>query len=196
VTASKDRKKGTEGTLKGGDLPEGMVQALVLMERLHKKFWNSEDKGEKSFSALQALSMMFMAGTVLNPDFPRDPDKQESFMIPAPLWALQHVVNSLKDYMAAEHGRTLGEVLGLEGGGQGRQKLKDRLKKRMVHRELALYVEVLRQRLKEAGKREEAKLVNVYEVVAERSGFSADSVAKAHTMYRIKLSRAAAGPKE
>ena len=125
--------------------------------------------------------------TVLNPKFPEDGNKQECFSIPVPLWALQHLVNAINDYMAADPGKTFGEVLGIEGRGQGKQKAKDKLATRIANRELALWAEILRRHHQAQGNREEAKLVNVFAAVAERTGYSVDSVEKAYKKYRGTL---------
>lgn len=162
-------------------------EALVVMEHLRKVFYQSKDKGEATFTVFNALCHSFIITTRLNPHFPKNEDMQRIYPVPVPLWALEHLVAAISTYGDADRGKTFGEVLGIEGGGQGRQRTKDRLATRMVRRQLALSVEALRRHHEAAGRKEEAKLVNIYAEIAEHTSYSVDYIEKAYKRHRKKL---------
>ena len=158
---------------------------LMQLETLRLRFHNPKQKGDETLAALHALQHSFSLATMLNSSFPASGDDQEVFPISVPLWALQHIVNCYRDYLDASPGRTLGEVFGVEGGGQGRRPAKDRLMSRRVQITLARLVHARRAELLHAGKKKEAVLdPNVFADVSIASGYGIDHIRAAWKKYR------------
>lgn len=129
-------------------------RAAVLgqMGVLYARFRKPRGRGDKTFAAVYTLDGFFALATLLNPALPSDRDEQERLLVPVPLWALQHLLRAFADYAAAPPGKTLGEVLGIEGGGQGRRPAKENLLARSAWLMLARMVQTRRTALRAAGK--------------------------------------------
>jgi hypothetical protein len=172
---------------------------LLQLESLHMRFHRSKqrgNRGEQTFAALQAVDHCFTLSTVINPRFPADENEQEYFLVPVPLWALQHIVKSYHSYIDAGSSRTIGEVMGLEGGGQGRRSTKAKILTRYGELRLARMVHDERVELLKAGKEKEATLDNVFAEVSVATNYGIDSVRSAwKKWHRIVERQAALGVK-
>ena len=91
-------------------------------------------------------------------------------------------------YKAAPSGKSLGESLKIEGGGQGRHPMKERLK--TIDRDIALANAVESKYLRIEGLPDAKSLEDVFSEVAEAHDLSIQKVKDAHTMHKHAIRHA------
>ena len=102
----------------------------------------------------------------------------EQIILPSALIA--PLVDVWSEYRATNCEKPLGEVLGLEGGGQGKSSAKKKLKTIIYHRNLAYRVETQYYKRAEI---EPISLRKAIKNIALQEGITVDTVEKAHRKY-------------
>lgn len=103
----------------------------------------------------------------------------ETLLVPAAL--INALSSAWFDYQKAPSGKTLGEAFKLEGGGQGKKRIKDIQNTSDKTRNLSYQVEL--QYLSQSGTSHPISLEDVYANVAEEYKVSDETVRKAHQKY-------------
>ena len=139
---------------------------------------------QMALSAFEAL--VYIGGYWLfnSPQKTTDPDwkPEPDALVSVPMWVVLSLASAWNAYRDAPSLKTFGEVLGIEGGGQGKQPaMKASMKK---HRDLRLTLEVHKRRV-ESG----LSLEKAYAAVAESNGTSENIVRRAWKLHGRKLSK-------
>lgn len=110
------------------------------------------------------------------------PEEWGTETITVPLSLLLALRDGWNDYKVAPPGKSLGEALKIEGGGQGSQPMKGRLK--TIDRDRALANAVERRYLQLEGSPDSMTLAAVLSEVADAHGLSVETVEKAHDLHK------------
>ena len=144
---------------------------------------------QKALSAFDAL--VFIGGYWLfdSPQKTTDPnwEPEPEHLVAVPMWVVLNLASAWIAYRdAPSSGKTFGEVLGIEGGGQGKRRAKEAWKNK--NRDLRLTLEVYKRRVeaKEGGQR--LSLENACAQVAESKGTTENIVRLAWKLHGHKLS--------
>ena len=132
----------------------------------------------EAFCALYGGRLEGYTDDELRKSWPKDWDCN-TLTLPAVL--VQALTSAWVDYQKAPIGKTLGEAFQLEGGGQGKKKIKDTLKTIDKARSLSNQVEI--NYLSAGETSHSISLEEVYHNVAEENDVSFDTVRKAHLKY-------------
>ena len=139
---------------------------------------------QMALSAFEALVYIGRYWRFDSPQMKADPDWEPpaEVLVAVPLWVVANLARAWLAYLGAPPGKTFGETLGIEGGGQGKRRAKEaRMKK---NRDLLLTMEVHKRRV-ESG----LSLEKAYASVAESKGTSEDIVRRAWRQHGHKLSK-------
>lgn len=152
----------------------------VLLKPLHEKAQEDPDK----FAVLAALeSLAVIGGCWRGYGKFEAPEMKMEDMVPVPIWVLDTIGAGWIRYRAQNiPGRTLGEALGLEGGGQGKRPAKE--KWNAWFRDLGLARDLF-------GARQTTTYEKAVAEVADRAGVSESTVARAWAEYGEQIQAAA-----
>ena len=144
--------------------------------------------GQMALSAFEAL--VFIGGYWLfhSPQKTTDPDwePEPEALVTVPMWVVLNLASAWNAYRDADSAKTFGEVLGIEGGGQGKwPAMKDWMKK---NRDLRLAQEVHRIRVEAKERGQRLLLDEAYACVAKANGTTSGVVRKAWNHHGRKLS--------
>ena len=169
----------------GESLLQQLADRLELLEDLLKR-----KKTNTTYVAFEALTS-FLHGQLLGftdvqlrETWP-DTWGQRTITVPSAL--LREIAEGWGDYLKAPSGTTLGEAMGLEGGGQGRQPLKSTVQQES--RDLARVNAVLVEYIDASLGTEPISLQAAQERVAEQRGESPETIQKAHKKYYSRTKR-------
>ena len=110
------------------------------------------------------------------------PEEWGTETITVPLSLLLALRDGWNDYKFAPPGKSLGEALKIEGGGQGRPPMRERLK--TIDRDRALANAVESRYFQIEGAPDSMSLEDVFSEVAEAHGLSVETVKKAHSLHK------------
>ena len=148
--------------------------ALNAIRNLYNRTTEDPSRRQASLSAFEALSLLrgFWAYDAPPGEYP-DAEHSAHYTIPVPWWIVDFLGRGWDRYMEAPE-TTLGEALGLEGGGQGKPPAKRGWKMEIRNRWLAIMVAELRNEHFQAGKR--LSLENAFGQVATMAQSSEEIV--------------------
>lgn len=162
--------------------PDNLTQLKSRLE-----FFENERNNKTlptTYIALEALSALYggrlegYSDDDLRTSWPKEWGDQ-TISVPAVL--IQTLASAWLDYQDAPHGKTLGEAFKLEGGGQGKKKIKDTLKTIDNNRSLSHQVEINYLTGDETS--QPISLEEAYVNVSEENSVSFDTVRNAHLKY-------------
>ncbi len=143
--------------------------------------------GQMALSAFDAL--LFVGGYWLfdSPQKKADPnwEPEAESLVTVPLWVVNSLAQAWIAYRDAPSGKTFGEVLGIEGGGQGKRRAKEAWMNKNRDLRLALAVHQIRVEAQERG--QQLSLEKAYASVAASTGTSEDIVRHAWRQHGRKL---------
>lgn len=157
----------------------GHELALLAVQNL---YYLAESKGTRRQASLSAFHALVAVGGYwrfasaqkkADPDWKPAPDATVS----VPFWIVDFLAQGWISYLEAPSGRTLGETLGIEGGGQGRRPAKEQFKNLLRDVTLALKVAALRDEAENEG--EKVSLERAYLDIAQGEDVSKDTVKRA-----------------
>ena len=151
--------------LSGTDLTWSQRTALNAVDVLYHLTTKDPSVRQTTLSAFEALFILrgFWATDAPPGDYP-DPENAAHYPIPVPWWIVDALGRGWQRYMEAPERSTLGEALGLEGGGQGKQPAKREWAKDLRDLRLAIAVAEFRNQHFQKGKR--LSLEKAYGLVA------------------------------
>lgn len=186
------RPPGSEAIDRAGEMPCGPE----YLDRDLRGVWlyKQEFPEEAVITAFDAMAQVLAAEILKDPKkFPQG-DPPPDIKVSVPLWALQVLASAWIEYRqecATPGGRTFGEIVGIEGRGQGRKRLLSREQTRM--RDWGMSLEVAELHV------EGITLDQAIVSVAEKYGLSEDSLrriwkarpqsVKHYLQTRVKTSR-------
>jgi len=148
---------------------------LNAIRQLHNLTTENASQRQASESAFEALFLLrgFWATNAPPGDYP-DAEHSAHYMIQVPWWIVDILGRGWKRYMEGPEGSTLGEALGLEGGGQGKHPAKRKWAKDLRDLRLAIAVAEFRNLHFQKGK--QLSLEEAYGLVATKAQSSEDIV--------------------
>jgi hypothetical protein len=155
------------------DLDKGLKAALALTQTDPTNF------GQWAFAAFEVTRMIreSMPHLISPEEKDEDFDVKPTTMVEVPWWAVHALAEGWKLYLGAQTGRTIGECLKLEGGGQGKRPFKKLFDQRFERMMLALEVAFLIDQKADNG--EKVSVEFAINQVADRFELSSDTVWKA-----------------
>lgn len=161
--------------------------ALLAVQNL---YYLAESKGTRrqaSLSAFHALVAVAGYWRFASPQKKADPNWEPApdALVTVPWWIVDFLAQGWIRYLEAPTGRTLGESLGLEGGGQGRRPAKEQWKNLLRDVTLALMVAELRDEAESKG--QTLSLERAYREIADRERHSEDIVQRAWKAHRHQV---------
>ncbi len=169
---------------------------LNAIRQLYNLTTDNSSRRQASLSAFEALFLLrgFWAFDAPPGEYP-DAEHSAHDMIPVPWWIVDILGRRWRRYMDAPERSSLGEALGLEGGGQGKQPAKREWEKYLRDLRLAIAVAELRNQHFQKGKR--LSLEKAFERVATMAQSSEDIVRMAWRKHgpNVKASLKARGGK-
>ncbi len=166
------------------DAHSTQARYIIFVHNLYESARAENSTREMALSAFEAL--VFIGGYWLfhSPQKTTDPDwePEPEVLVAVPMWVVQNLARAWNAYRDADSAITFGEVLGIEGGGQGKRRAKEAWMKK--NRDLRLTLEVHKRRV-ESG----LSLEKAYSSVAESKGTSEDIVRHAWKEHGHKLSK-------
>jgi hypothetical protein len=173
---NRERLRQSMDQSEGEKLLQKLADRLEILEDLLKR-----KKTNTTYVAFEALTNFFhlhaygLTDAQLKETWP-DSWGQHTITVPTAL--LREIAEGWVDYLKAPSGTTLGEAMGLEGGGQGRQPLKSTAQQES--RDLARVNAVLVEYTDASLGTEPISLQAAQERVAEERGESLETIRKAH----------------
>ncbi len=144
---------------------------------------------QMALSAFEALVYIGRYWRFDSPQMKADPDwePQAEVLVAVPLWVVANLARAWLAYLGAPPGKTFGETLGIEGGGQGKRRAKEARMK--MNRDLHLTMEVHKRRVEAKEGGQKLSLEKAYGSVAESTDTSKDIVRRAWRQHGHKLSK-------
>ncbi len=148
---------------------------LNAIPQLYNLTTENASQRQNSLSAFEALGLLreFWATNAPPGEYP-DAEHAAHYTIPVPWWIVDILGRGWHQYMDALERSTLGETLGLEGGGQGKQPAKREWARYLRDLRLAIAVAELRNQHFQKGKR--LSLEKAFGLVATKAQSSEDIV--------------------
>ena len=144
---------------------------------------------QMALSAFEALVFIGSFWLFHSPQKTTDPDwePEPEALVTVPMWVVLNLASAWNAYRDAPSAKTFGEVLGIEGGGQGKwPAMKDWMKK---NRDLRLVLEVHRIRVEAKERGQRLSLEKAYASVAESTDTTKGIVRDAWKQHGHKLSK-------
>ncbi len=144
---------------------------------------------QMALSAFEALLIIGDYWLFHSPQKTTDPDwkPEPEVLVTVPMWVVQNLASAWNAYRDAPSLKTFGEVLGIEGGGQGKRPAMKALMKKNRDLRLTLAVHKIRVEAQERGQR--LSLEKAFTSVAESTDTSKGIVRDAWKQHGHKLSK-------
>ncbi len=170
--------------------PEVTLERVIAeVHFLHHLAKTERSHRQMALSAFDALVMVALYWRFESPRKKADPNWEPApdAVVSVPWWIVDNLAQAWLAYLDAPSGKTFGETLDLEGGGQGRHLAKESWKNR--HRDLLLTLEVHRLRVEAKQKGEKLSLETAYANIAASANSTEDIVRLAWRKHGRKLSQ-------
>ncbi len=165
------------------------ARSIAEVRYLYQLAIAENSTGQRALSAFEALGYIGGYWLFHSPQKTTDPDwePEPEALVTVPMWVVLNLARAWNAYRDAPSAKTFGEVLGIEGGGQGKRRAKEAWMKRNRDLRLTLAVHKIRVEAQERGQR--LSLEKAYASVAESTDTSEDIVLRAWRQHGHKLSK-------
>ena len=116
-----------------------------LLQNIHREFLEDPETSYPAFEAISTIARHILRTAESEPE--------ATSSVSVPWWVISIIGEVWKRYQAAPSGGTLGECAGLEGGGQGKGRVRDKTQTLWRNRLLARDVALLIERSRRTGKK-------------------------------------------